>query len=243
MAGSKILSRKWQKLNGKVQKRRRKPSSRYVYILYCAYVLCDKRIKFYDINHLHFMRTSLIFVCTSSAIGCGNCTPLRAVYPMPWAFELNMPHASYDRHTMHYILRQPRTKTWSNNTKERIQEDYILWSIRHCFDMHRKSKPFSLCEMYQIYGNRKSVTVRHDIHRDSNDERCESCNNMMKENHNNTGQHTKCYKNGILWIIYAPPFMRPCVRWQQHTQPNHNHTMKLPFDLHQYEKESTLEIA
>lgn len=23
---------------------------------------------------------------------------------------------------------------------------------------------------------------------------------------------TKCYKNAILWIIYAPPFMRPCVR-------------------------------
>lgn len=44
------------------------------YILYCAYALCDKHIKFYDINHLHFMRMSLIFVCTSSAIDCGNCS-------------------------------------------------------------------------------------------------------------------------------------------------------------------------
>lgn len=40
----------------------------YVYILYCTYALCDKHIKFYDINHLHFMRLSLIFVCTSSAM-------------------------------------------------------------------------------------------------------------------------------------------------------------------------------
>lgn len=43
--------------------------------------MCDKHIKFYDINHLHFMRMSLIFVCTSSAIGDGgNCTLLRVLY-------------------------------------------------------------------------------------------------------------------------------------------------------------------